>query len=175
MIVFRQVDARYPFLWEDARQPAGRWHADGDGPAHYFADTPDGAWAEFLRHEEIIDPRDLGTIRRQIWAVEIGEAAPMPVDLPDETLAGGRETYAACQRTAAAMRRDGVTRIVARSAALVPGGARAIRVAHGERIADPRDGQTIVLFGPPQDLIGWVAAHEASPAADLLDRIHHYR
>ena len=59
MIGFRQVDARYPFLWEDSRQPEGRWHAAGDGPAHYIADTPDGAWAEFLRHEEITDPDDL--------------------------------------------------------------------------------------------------------------------
>ena len=72
MIVFRQVDARYPFLWEDASQPAGRWHGDGEGPAHYFADTPDGAWAEFIRHEEIDDVADLPTIRRQMWAVEIG-------------------------------------------------------------------------------------------------------
>src|SRR6476619_4322357 len=74
MIGFRQVDARYPFLWEDRRQPAGRWHRDGDGPAHYFADTPDGAWAEFLRHEEITEPEDVLTIRRQLWAVEIGDA-----------------------------------------------------------------------------------------------------
>ena len=73
MIAFRQVDARYPFLWEDASQPAGRWHGDGEGPAHYFADTPDGAWAEFLRHEDIDDPADVSTIRRQMWAVEIGD------------------------------------------------------------------------------------------------------
>ena len=33
MIAFRQVDARYPFLWDDASQPAGRWHAEGEGPA----------------------------------------------------------------------------------------------------------------------------------------------
>src|SRR5262245_42104774 len=82
MMAFRQVDARYPFLWEDDRQPAGRWHADGDGPAHYFSDTPDGAWAEFLRHEEITDHRDLATIRRQLWAVDIGDAAFERVDLP---------------------------------------------------------------------------------------------
>ena len=69
MIAFRQVDRRYPFLWEDASQPAARWHADGEGPAHYFADTPDGAWAELLRHEEIIDQDDLRTIRRQMWAI----------------------------------------------------------------------------------------------------------
>jgi len=175
MIVFRQVDARYPFLWEDARQPAGRWHRAGDGPAHYFADTPDGAWAEFLRHEEITDPRDLPTIRRQMWAVEIGDAPAARVDLPDDTLTGGRGTYAACQRAAEALRRGGIRRIVARSAALVAGGARAIRVANGEREAKPRDGQTIVIFGPPADLTGWMAADQASPSADLLDRVHHYR
>ena len=90
MIAFRQVDGRYPFLWEDAGQPAGRWHADGDGPAHYFADTPDGAWAEFLRHEEITDPEDLVTIRRQMWAVEIGDARAVRVRLPHDVVTGGR-------------------------------------------------------------------------------------
>ena len=174
MIVFRQVDARYPFLWEDARQPAGRWHGDREGPAHYFADTPDGAWAEFLRHEEITDPGDLPTIRRQMWAVDIGDAPAVRVDLPEATLTGSRDTYAACQRAAGALRRSGVTRLVARTAALVAGGARAVRIANGERDAAPRDGQTIVIFGPPADLAGWIAADQASPSADLLDRVHHY-
>ena len=58
MIVFRQADPRYPFLWSDPAQPAARWHGEAEGPAHYFADTPDGAWAELLRHEEITDPAD---------------------------------------------------------------------------------------------------------------------
>ena len=174
MIVFRQVDARFPFLWEDARQPAARWHADGQGPAHYFADTPDGAWAEFLRHEEITDPRDIPTVRRQMWAVDIGDAPLVPVVLADATLTGGRETYAACQRAADALRRDGATRLIARTAALVPGGARPIRVAGGARAAEPRDGRTIVVFGLPEHLVGWVAADEAAPAADLVERVHYY-
>src|SRR5207237_7071664 len=92
MMGFRQVDARYPFLWEDHRQPAGRWHADGDGPAHYFSDTPDGAWAEFLRHEEITDAADLSTIRRQIWAVDIGYAHDYAVDLLVLVINRGHDT-----------------------------------------------------------------------------------
>jgi hypothetical protein len=28
--------------------------------------TPDGAWAELLRHEEITDPEDAATIRRAL-------------------------------------------------------------------------------------------------------------
>jgi hypothetical protein len=174
MIVFRQVDARYPFLWDDASQPAGRWHADGEGPAHYFADTPDGAWAEFLRHEEIVEPADLLTIRRQMWAVEIGEPPTERITLPRETLTGGPETYARCQRAARALRDRGVDRIAAPTAALVPGGARAWRVDHGVGPATPRDGLTIVVFGSTADLPGWMAADEARPSTDLLERVHHY-
>jgi len=175
VIVFRQVDARYPFLWEDTSQPAGRWHADGEGPAHYFADTPDGAWAEFLRHEEITDPHDLSTIRRQMWAVDIGESSLQPMDLPNAVLTGGRDTYSACQREARAIRQQGAGRLVAVTAALVPGGARALRVDGGVRTAEPRDGKTIVIFGAPSGLRGWIAANEAAPAIDLLGRVRHYQ
>jgi hypothetical protein len=33
----------------------------------------------------------------------------------------------------------------------------------------------IVIFGAPDDLVGWVAAVDARPADDLLPRVHHYR
>ena len=32
MIAFRHADPRFPFLWERGTQPAGRWHAMGEGP-----------------------------------------------------------------------------------------------------------------------------------------------
>jgi hypothetical protein len=171
MIVFRQVDARYPFLWEDASQPAGRWHGDGEGPAHYFADTPDGAWAEFLRHEEIDDPADLPTIRRQMWAVEIGDVPAVPVDFPSFALGGGAESYARCQQRARALRAKGATRLLAPSAALKPGAARGVHVRRGMRAAEARDGLVIVVFGAPEGLTGWVAAVDGRPADDLLPRV----
>ncbi|MDX6257843.1 MAG: hypothetical protein QOJ11_4177 [Frankiales bacterium] len=74
-IGFRHGDPRFPFVWESARQPEGRWHGSAEGPVQYLADTPDGAWAEFLRHEEIRDPGDLAGIRRRLWAVEFDRAA----------------------------------------------------------------------------------------------------
>lgn len=99
MIGYRQADPRYPFLWSDASQPEARWHADGDGPAHYFADTPDGAWAELLRHEEIHDPADVATIRRALWVVELGVE---PASVPSAALvpggAAGREVVDALER-----------------------------------------------------------------------------
>jgi hypothetical protein len=174
VIVFRQVDARYPFLWEDATQPAGRWHADGEGPVHYFADTPDGAWAEFLRHEEITDPDDLSTIRRQIWAVDIGDAPLQRVELPEAVLTGGRDTYSSCQQEARVMRDRGISRVVAVTAALMSGGARAMRVDGGVRVAEPQDGETVVIFGTPSDLRGWIAGNDAAPPPDLIGRVRHY-
>ena len=52
-IWYRQADRRFPFLHVAPDQPSGRWHGDGEGPVQYLADTPDGAWAELLRHWNI--------------------------------------------------------------------------------------------------------------------------
>jgi hypothetical protein len=160
MIVFRQVDGRYPMLWDSAAQPAGRWHDQGEGPAHYFADTPDGAWAEFLRHEEITDVEDLKTIRRQMWAVEIGGVPTVGVHAPAVALAGGPEGYGPCQEESRRVRATGVDRLAAPSAALKPGGP---------------DGVVVVLFGPPTGLAAWLAADAANPGPALLERVQHYR
>src|SRR5881296_916995 len=89
VIGFRHTDPRFPFLWEDDSQPPGRWHGEGEGPVHYFADTPDGAWAEFLRHEDITDPADVAEVRRAVWAVELGRPPREEPELGGRTLTGG--------------------------------------------------------------------------------------
>jgi hypothetical protein len=157
MIAFRQCDARCPFLWEGAAQPEGRWHAAGEGPAHYFADTPDGAWADFLRHEEIRDPADLATIRRAIWAVDIGDAPAARPDLPVQTMQGDRSTWPACQAAARELRAAGQHRLEAPLAALP-------------------DSRTLVLYGEPSELklTGWIAAVDASPPRAVMRRVRHY-
>lgn len=175
MIVFRQADPRYPFLWSDASQPAGRWHGDGEGPAHYFADTPDGAWAELVRHEEITNEEDLVTIRRALWAVDVGDEPLKAASLPSSVLTGGRLTYDACQRHARRLRAGGARRLVASSAALLPGGAAGRQVAGGvECPAAPRNGRVIVVYGDPEGLVGWKAVEHGGPSADLLPRVRHW-
>jgi hypothetical protein len=166
MIGFRQCDPRFPYLWDGSSQPAGRWHAEGDGPAHYFADTPDGAWAELLRHEEITDPADLATVRRAIWAVDLGEAPLHRVEVSPEA------TNEACQAAARAARAAGHQRLDVPSAALLPGGARGRRV-DGSGDMPPREGRVFVVFGNPADLNlqGWPAAQAGAPSSDLLLRI----
>ena len=171
MIVFRHGDPRFPFLWESAAQPAARWHADGDGPVHYFADTPDGAWAEFLRHEEITEPADLAYVRRAVWAVDLPTFPRARPKLIDDVLLGGPETYAACRAEAQRLRRTGAKGLRAPSAALKPGTAGGWRVQGGLRPGPERDGMVIVLFGMRPELVGWFAADRASPPVYLLYRV----
>ncbi len=83
MIAWRNADPRFPFLWEEGgSQPAARWHAGGEGPVQYLSDTPDGAWAEFLRHEDLRDPEELSCVRRSLWAVDIGSEHLARAELP---------------------------------------------------------------------------------------------
>src|SRR6516165_10773986 len=99
VIVYRHADPRFPFLWESANQPPARWHGPGEGPVQYFADTPDGAWAEFLRHEAITDQSELANVRRALWAVEVPDDLPAEAPrLSQSILTGDLDTYEACQK-----------------------------------------------------------------------------
>ena len=174
MIVFRHADPRLPFLWESADQPSARWHEAGQGPAHYLADTPDGAWAEFLRHEEISDPTDLDGVRRALWAVEIPDLPTIRPKLPARSLRGGRSTYKTCRREADRLRKRGATGLVAPSAALAAGDARGKRVDAGVRPGPARDPKVIVLFGRRPDVVGWAVVDGGRPPNDLLPRVRHF-
>jgi hypothetical protein len=171
VIAFRTADRRWPFLWESELQPPGRWHGEGEGPAHYLADTPDGAWAETVRHLEIPDPDDLGGLSRDLWAIEIpDDPAPAP-QLPPHVLRGDPSSYAACRDEARRMRTRGETTLAAPSAALVDGGARGEFVRGGQVEADERDGRVLVLFGPRRDLRGWLCASGGRPRERLLSLV----
>lgn len=175
MILYRHADRRYPFLWEVADQPAARWNRDGGGPVQYLADTPYGAWAEFLRHEEITDPSDLAGVSRALWSVDVDttvEQLHTPA-LSDEVLVGGLSCYSACQAEAERLSEAGATGLRAPSAALKPGGATGHRV-DGSLCAGPaRDGDVIVLFGARPAVVGWPVVKDGRPAADLLERIRY--
>jgi hypothetical protein len=175
VIWFRNADRRWPFLWEDATQPPGRWHGAGEGPAQYLADTPDGAWAEFLRHEEITDPADLPGVARSLWAVEVPDDEPAARPrLPADVLRGGLLTYPDCQAEARDLRGDGATALEAPSAALVDGGARGEFVRAGLVEADERDGRVLVIYGARSDVRGWLCTVEGHPSERLLTLVHHF-
>jgi len=167
-IGFRPVDARFPFLWEGADQPAARWHAAGAGPAQYIADTPDGAWAEFLRHEDITDVEDLDGIARSIWAIELPDDIEAAEEVGLDQATGGLASYPACGAHAAERRAAGVRMLCAPSAALAAGGARGQVTDGGLREGPDRDGRVWVLFGSYPALVGWRIAERGRPDQRLL-------
>lgn len=174
MIVYRHADPRFPFLWESAEQPAARWHSSGEGPVQYFADTPDGAWAEFLRHEAIVEESELANVRRALWAIEVPDGLPAEAPrLPQALLIGGIATYKDCQNEARRLRQIGAVALRAPSAALLAGGAGGSKVQGGLQPAAARDGTVFAVFGPRPDFVGWMAAFPARPRSDLLGRVRH--
>lgn len=170
MIWFRNVDRRYPFLWETAGQPPARWHGDGEGPVQYLASTPDGAWAEFLRREEISEPRDLAGVERALWTVEVDEGAETVGEprLAHRILTGGLDSYAACRAEARRLRERGATALRAPAAALLPGGARGQRVAGGLVEGEDEDGSVLALFGARPRARGWACCLPGRPDARVL-------
>jgi len=174
MIVYRHADPRFPFLWEDAEQPAARWHGTGEGPVQYFSDTPDGAWAEFLRHEGITDESELVNVRRALWAIEVPDnLAPAIPRLAEPILTGGMETYEVCQKEARRLRARGAKALHAPSAALLSGGARGWRVDGGLQHGPSRDGIVLAVFGLQHYAVGWAAAFLGRPRSDLLTLVRH--
>ena len=177
-IWFRHGDARFPFLWEAGPQPPARWHGTGDAPATYLADSPDAAWAELLRHEEITDPADLAGISRRMWAVEVPDhvvAGALGANLPARTLTGGRRSYPSCRRHAAALRAAGATALLAPSAAVISGRARGQKVVGGLVEADQRDGRVLVLFGGDwPDVRAWAAVDVGAPTLRQLGLARHF-
>ena len=163
---FRHCDPRFPFLWLAPRQPAARWHAEGEGPANYFADTPVGAWAEFLRHEGITEAADLAGVRRALWAVELPDSGYTTPSLPAATLFGNEATYPTCQDEARRLRAAGAVRLQVQGAALLPGCARGWAADPGTP-PPARDGLVWVLFGTTA-LTGWVAVQDGCPPAAVL-------
>jgi hypothetical protein len=170
MIVFRHADSRFPFLWESSAQPAARWHGTGEGPVAYFTETPDGAWAEFLRHEEITDPADLLGVSRSIWAVELLDPPAAVPRLPNSTFVGGQSTYPACQAESRRLRAASHG-FVAPSAALVPLTPSGFRTDGGLQVGPPRNERVFVLFDHQPALIGWCVCVEGRPRGDLLPRV----
>lgn len=174
MIAFRNTDVDTPFLWETSEQPPARWHGRDEGPAQYLSSTPEAAWAEFLRREEIRDPADLAGVERVLWAVSVDDDEPAAVpDLPRGALTG--DSYRVCQAEAARLRHRGATRLTAASAAVNPATPSGWRVEAGLRRGPRRTDATIVLFGARPRLVAWRACAPGAPGVEVLARVRYRR
>jgi len=138
----------------------------------YFADTPPGAWAELLRHEEITDPADLAGISARLWVIEIDDVEMHEPKLTRAELVSTPNGYNVCRAEAHRLRASGANRIVAPSAALAPGEGAGFHVGTtGLFRATSRDSKVIVHFGVLPHAEGWCAADSARPDPELLSQV----
>lgn len=76
---FRQVSSRHSPLWhrplplQPQVQEASRFNWRGTDYVQYMASTPDGAWAELIRHFGIEDEDDLARVSRVFYALVVDE------------------------------------------------------------------------------------------------------
>lgn len=61
-------------LWVRANTTDERWHGAGDGTTQYLSATPDGAWAELIRNENLRSDADLSLVSMPLWQVQVEQA-----------------------------------------------------------------------------------------------------
>ena len=160
---FRVCDRRYPFLWHTAGQ-AGRWNRAGDQPVHYLATTPTVAWAEWIRHQEIVDPADLQGVAAALWAVLI------PAHWSDQDLPAGQISM---ELVLGATPEAENARLALVDQLREQGSDRAlpcIRVRdgteHGDALQIPA--AMVLLWCAAEQLPGWCCVPEGRPGPELL-------
>jgi hypothetical protein len=172
-----------PFWVRDNSQ-AGRWHRPGDGPTQYLSLSTDGAWAELIRNEELRAEDEVAMVSVSMWAVVIEEGVIANYSTFEQAEQAGfdpaalvSENYEQCQEEGARLRRDGLSGVIAPSAAL-PGalnvtlfGARMMSTWDRPKLLASSIPATIITKGaPPPDLLPRVR-HIGSPHSGLVEHL----
>lgn len=168
---FRYSSYDVPF-WARPNTTDERWHGAGDGPTQYLSATPDGAWAELIRNENLRSEADLALVQMPLWQAQIEQARiadyhdfETAEDVGFEPEALIDDDQAACRAEGRRLRETGFAGVLYPSAALP-----------GE--------ENLVLFGP-RILLPWGASRRlasgipaskltvGAPPRELLPRVRH--
>jgi RES domain-containing protein len=163
--LFRYTDYDVPF-WSRQNSRPGRWHRRGDSPTQYWSMTPEAAWAELLRAENLRSEAELDFVRMPMWACRVpmmGLLNLTDIDvqeaqgITESELAG--DDWSPCQTLSGKIRNTG-TGVIAPCAAL--DGHANVTIFGARRAIDWRDRlalartvpATIVAVGrPPVGLV----------------------
>jgi RES domain-containing protein len=70
LTLFRYSGYDVPF-WARPNSRSGRWHQFGDPPTQYWSMSPEAAWAELIRAEQLLVEADLDLVRMPLWACRV--------------------------------------------------------------------------------------------------------
>lgn len=124
LFLFRYADYDTPF-WDRPNSRPGRWHRVGDPPTQYWSMTPEGAWAELIRFEELTNEAELDLVRKPIWACRVTSRMAVDLRAPKQRKRHDileraliDDDHAACQDLGAELRDSGCQLVLSPSAAL---------------------------------------------------------
>jgi hypothetical protein len=170
-VFFRYSSYDVPF-WARPNTTDERWHGRGDGATQYLSATPDAAWAELIRNENLRSEADLALVQIPLWqaSIELGNVADYGdfataerANFDPEALIDDNQT--ACRAEGRRLREAGFAGVLYPSSAL-PGEQNL--VLFGPRILLP--------WGAPRRLTSGVPANKltiGAPPRDLLPRVRH--
>lgn len=179
-MAFRWTTYDVPF-WARENSRPGRWHQVGHPPTQYWSLTPEAAWAELIRHENLNEEDELDLVRMPFWVCRVPKTSL--VDLHDPEL---RERYGltvenltddaweACQTARDALEGD-ARGVLAPSAALPEhanltlfGARRAINWTRQPVLASTIPATLSAIGRPPEGLLSRVRRASAVAPQDSL-------
>lgn len=138
-----------------------------EAPTQYWSLTPDAAWAEHIRFNDITTEAELDEVRIPIWVCRLSRMGLLDLreelvrnryDLTLRALTG--DEWSACQRAATAMRADGVRGILSPSPALANatnvtlfGPRRTIALDRSPALASAVPAAVVAVGRPPKKLV----------------------
>jgi len=166
-----------PF-WVNPNRSAGRYNLPNVGPTQYLSLHPLAPWAEYLRREDIRDPKELLQVRQRIWVARLRLLIPdryleLTYDTADqlglhpEDLVADDPTM--CQQTAERLRNDlSVPDVWVVPSAALPGTQNV--VVFGPRVVIPYQG---VPYDEDLDVPASVVAEATPPPEQLLGLVRY--
>jgi RES domain-containing protein len=168
LTLFRWTSYDVPF-WARANTRPGRWNTEREAPTQYWSMTPEAAWAELVRAEDLRTEADLDLVRMPLWVCRIPALGLEDLtDAATQTAHGisaealVADDWTACQRLASTLR--ATTRGVMAPSAALDGHAN-VTIFGGRRAIDWRDRAALAravpttqtaIGRPPRGLLGGV-------------------
>lgn len=166
LVAFRWTDYDVPF-WARENSDDGRWNYGGQGSTQYWSLTPEAAWAELIRHENLKSEEDLDLVRKPFWSARIPSLGLVDLRKSDQRESHRiteddliSDDWSACQKLAAGLRQGATRGVIVPSAALPAhanitlfGRRRAIDWTTRRALASTIPATQAALGRPPEGLL----------------------
>lgn len=164
---FRYADYDVPF-WARANTQDGRWHRSSEAcRTQYLSVSPDGAWADLIRSENLRTEPEVALVRMPLWVARLDENGIVDYSTFERAEAAGfppdaliDDDWERCQTEGTRLRDLGLRGVLAPSASLpgevtitLFGGRRAVHWDDDPLVASAIPANVVTVGRPPVGLV----------------------